>query len=223
MPPGLSSTIPIQRRHPFLHRNENLRQSFDNQSLSERVHLVLDFMKSVNINLPILLWAISWNIPDLISDPKVSAERTALMVSEELPGILAHWRHPPRKHNSGIRTRAAYVTMNKFALDTVLEIIGNEMGALDEVFKSPQSELSEESLLSIKWEEMTAEVRREAPTTWTLFRHAAYTQEQESRNTRKNPDSVNISLLIATYFTNLEVVCSYDDCYGSIFTFPSPL
>ena len=53
MPSGPSSTIPNQIRHPFLHRNENLRQSFDNQSLSERVHLVLkslDFMKSVNIN-----------------------------------------------------------------------------------------------------------------------------------------------------------------------------
>ena len=111
MPPDTSSSSPNQRRHPFLYRNENIRQSFDNQSLSERVRQVLDFMKSVNINLPILLWAISWNIPELISDPKVSAERTALMLSDELPRILAHWRQPPRKHNTGIRTRAAYVTM----------------------------------------------------------------------------------------------------------------
>ena len=34
--------IPNKRRHPFLHCNEILRQSFDNQSLSERVNLVLD-------------------------------------------------------------------------------------------------------------------------------------------------------------------------------------
>ena len=73
------------------------------------VRQVLDFMKSVDINLPILLWAISWNIPELISDPKVSAERTALMISDELPDILAHWRLPPRKHNSGIRTRSSQV------------------------------------------------------------------------------------------------------------------
>ena len=104
-------------------------------------------MKLVDINLPNLLWAISWIIPEFISDPNVSAERTALRVSEELPGILAHWRHPPRKHNSGIRTRAAFVAMNKFALD----MVGNEMDTLDEVFKSPQDELSEESLLSVKW------------------------------------------------------------------------
>jgi hypothetical protein len=48
-------------------------------------------------------------------------------------------------------------------LDTVLEIVGNEMDALDDVFKSPQDELSEESLLSIKWKEMTADVCHEAP------------------------------------------------------------
>jgi hypothetical protein len=88
--PGSSSSIPSQRQHPFLHCNENIHHSFDNQSLSECVHLVLDFMKLVNINLPILLWDISWNIPELVPNPKVSAERTALMVSEELPGILAH-------------------------------------------------------------------------------------------------------------------------------------
>ena len=94
--------------------------------------------------------------------------------------------------------------MNKFALDTVLEMVGNEMDALNEVFKSPQGELLEESLLSIKWEEMTADVCHEAPTTWTLFHHAAYTQKQESRNTRKNLDTVNICLLIVSYFTDIE-------------------
>jgi hypothetical protein len=103
-------------------------------------------MSSVNINLPILLWAISWNIPELVSDLKVSAERMALMVSNELLWILAHWWCPPWKHNSGIHTKAAYHTMNKFALDTILEIVGDEMDALDNVFKLPQSELSEESL-----------------------------------------------------------------------------
>ena len=72
MPPGPSSTITNKRQNPFLHCNENFCQLFNNQSLSEHVNLVLNFMKSVNINLPILLWAISWNIPDLISDPKLS-------------------------------------------------------------------------------------------------------------------------------------------------------
>jgi hypothetical protein len=148
-------------------------------------------MRSVDINLPILLWAISWNVPELVSDPKVSAERTALMLSNELPGILAHWCHPPQKHGLGIRTKAAYESMNKFALESVLELVDNEMGALKDVLSSPQTELSEGALLSIKWKDLMASVCHKAPTTWALFCHAAYTPKQESRNTIKNPDTVS--------------------------------
>ena len=66
--------------------------------------------------------------------------------------------------------------------------------------------VSEESLLSIKWQEMTTDVRHEtlSPTTWTLFCHATYTQKQESWNTRKNPDTSNICLLNVSYFTDIE-------------------
>jgi hypothetical protein len=88
------------------------------------------------------------------------------MVSDKLPGILAHWRRPPRRHNFGIRTKAAYDTMNEFSLDTVFDLVDNEMGSLEDVFSSPQSELSEENLLNVKWKDMTATVQREAPTTW---------------------------------------------------------
>jgi hypothetical protein len=202
VPDPISSST-NQRRHPSLRRTESIRKSFDNQALAERVRSVLGFMTSVGINLPVFLWAISWNIPELVSDLNVSAERTALMVSDELPGILAHWRRPPRKHSSGIRTKAAYDTMNRFALETVLEIIEYEMGALGNVFNSPQSELSEEGLLDIKWKDMVASACHEAPTTWALLRHAAYTQKQESRNTTTNPDTVShLTLSAIAYFTD---------------------
>ena len=189
----LSSTPDQRRRHPSFHRTENIRRFHDNQSLIDSVCLVIDFMKSVNINLPIFLWAISWNIEELSSDLNVAAERTALMHSDELPGILAHWRRPPRKHSSGVRTKGAYDAINKFALESVLELVESEMGAsaLDNILSSPQDELSEESLLSVKWDDVMASVRCEAPTTWAVFRHAAYTQRQEYRNTVKNPDTVS--------------------------------
>jgi hypothetical protein len=205
--------------------SQSLGQSQSLASLAARVRLVLDFMRSVNINLPILLWAISWNVPELVSDSNVSAERRALMVSKELPGILSHWRRPPRKHNAGIRTRAAYDTMNKFALDTVLELVGDEMSSLGNVFSSPQSELSEEGLRSIKWEDMATSVCHEAPTTWTLLRHAAYTQKQECRNAATRPDTVRPNpLSIVARFTDWNtVVCPNDDRDGRILSLTSPL
>lgn len=224
LPQEPSSSSPNNRRHPSLYRTENIRRLLDDQTLAERVRSVLDFMKSVGLNLPVLLWAISWNIPDLVSDPKVSAERTALILSDELLGILAHWRRPPRKHSSGIRTRAAYDTMTKFAINTVFEVVDTEMGALNTIFSSPQDELSEESLLEIKWKDMMADVGREAPTTWALLRHAAYTQKQVSRNTTKDPDSVSLdSVSCYLFYLPPDLVCLNDDCYGSIFAFASSL
>ena len=105
-------------------------------------------MKSIKINLLLFLWALSWNIPELVSDLDVTAERTALMLSDELPGILAHWCRPPRRHGFGICTKGAYKTMNKFALDSVLELIKNEMGELEDELSSPQSDLSEETVVA---------------------------------------------------------------------------
>lgn len=200
MTPEPSSSSPNQRRNPFLQRNENIRQSFDNPSLSEHVCLVLDFIKTVNINLPILLWAISWNIPDLVSDPKVSAERTALMVSDELSGILAHWWHPPWKHNSGIRTKAAY--------DTINICFGYRSWDCRKWDGCPRWCIQVTSRWTFGGEFVEHKMERDDgwclsqgshPTTWTLFCHAAYTQKQESRNTRKNPDTVSLcNLLTAT-------------------------
>jgi hypothetical protein len=185
---------PCDRQHPYFQRNQNIHESLSPEALVERVTSVLDFMRSAGLNLPILLWAISWNVPELVSEPQVIAERTALMISEELPGILAHWRRPPRRHNAGVRTKAAYDTMNNFALETVCELIGKEINALGDVLASPQDELSEDGLLSIKWGDIAAEVNQTAPTTWRLLRHVAYVSKQESRNKLKSPDTVRAVL-----------------------------
>jgi hypothetical protein len=141
--PEKSSSTPRRRQISF-NCTENLWRLLDNHSLAKHVRSVIDFMKSIDINLPLFLWALSWNIPELVSDLNVAAKRTALMLSDELPGILAHWHRPPQKHGIGIHTKAAYETMNKFALDTVLELVEEEMGDLDNVLHSPQSDLSEE-------------------------------------------------------------------------------
>lgn len=56
----------------------------------KHIFAVLKYMESLRLNLPILLWALSWNYeyPDLISDRRACFARTALTTSELLPGIL---------------------------------------------------------------------------------------------------------------------------------------
>ena len=58
-----------------------------------RVLDVLAYMESLQLNLPILLWALCWNdsYPDLVLNNKARFARTVLTTSELLPGILRLW------------------------------------------------------------------------------------------------------------------------------------
>ena len=166
----------VERLNPYRRRTRNLCRAFEDQPQShlvQSVRSVIDHMRSLGLNLPSFLWAISWNIDELTADSIVASERTALMVSEELPEILANWRRRPRKHNAGICIKAACDTMTTFALNTVRELVGGEMGALTNVMRFPLGDLSEESLLGIHWKDLISEVKACAPTTWSLFHHSA--------------------------------------------------
>jgi|ERR1700722_15101014 len=198
--------IPNPRRSPHQYRTRNYRRFLEeNGLLVDRILLVLEYMNSIQVDLPILLWAISWNVQELVENPVVQFMRTALMVSDELPEILANWHKPPRAHGAGTRTKAALEAMNRWAMETVMETIDSEMRALKAVMNSPQSNLTEESLLGISWQEMIEAVTMAAPITWKLFRHAAYTTKQEARNTMKDPDAVRTiyDLLLAELLTDI--------------------
>jgi hypothetical protein len=196
--PNRPSQAPPSHDNPHCQRTRAWRTFLEQNNLFvDRVTRVLDFMNSLQIDLPLLLWAISWNVPELRSDPNVIYARTALMVSVELPVILTHWHKPPRAHNSGIRTKGAHETMTRWAISTVSTLLESEMGTIDAMM-TPDEPLSEESLLATKWQDMISDVQRHAPNTWRFFRHAAYTTMQDRRNTVKTPDAVSIYGLFIT-------------------------
>jgi hypothetical protein len=162
---------------------------------------VLEYMESLQLNLPILLWALCWNdaYPDLISNNKARFARTGLSTSELLPGILRLWHHPPCAHNRGVRTEAACRAMEDWAVDTVCGILDKESENLKEYMKFPQEELSQETLLVIKWDDLSSNVKILSPMTWKLFCHTASTQQQEKQNRYKTPDAVSGTLTATLY------------------------
>lgn len=181
---------------PHLRHTDRCRQFLEvSGDISDRVLKVLALMDDLHLNLPLFLWAISWNVPELISNNRVRYARTTLMVSVELPGILAHWHKPPRSHSQGIRTRAAGDALNSWAMETVCETLDRELSILKPTMSLPQKDLSEEVLLSVSWKEMIPEVKSKAPTLWKLFRHTMYTPRQEQRNQSKDPDAVQFSIV----------------------------
>jgi hypothetical protein len=154
---------------------------------------VLEYMESLQLNLPILLWALCWNeaYPGLVSNNKACFARIGLTTSELLPGILRLWHHPPRAHNRGVRTEAVCQAMEDWALNTVCNVLDRESDNLKEYMKFPQEDLSQETLLAIKWDDLISNVKILSPVTWRLFRHAASTQQQEQRNKLKTPEAVS--------------------------------
>jgi hypothetical protein len=147
-------------------------------------------MEDERLNLTVFLWALSWNDDKLKRNMKAVHERTTLMHSEELGSILANWHQPPRQHDTGVRTRAAKEAMTGWAIETVSDLIDDEIQALGPSLSLPREDLSEESLLAIKWQGLIEEVQSAAPTLWKVLRNASYTRKQDKRNTMKTPDAV---------------------------------
>ncbi|KAI0071976.1 hypothetical protein K474DRAFT_1668395 [Panus rudis PR-1116 ss-1] len=160
------------------------------EELRTRVLNVLDYMDKQDLNLPLLLWELFWNNDELYSDDKARYARTELMLSEEFEQLLRLWHKPTRFHNKGVKTRAAYDVLETFVKETLSYEIDDEMKKVANAMHSPQEDLSEQYLLSIKWEECIAQVQVLAPRLWGLLRHAAYTPQQDERNSMKSPDSV---------------------------------
>jgi hypothetical protein len=102
-------------------------------------------MDELHLNLPVFLWAISWNVPKLTSNPVVCFARTALIVSDELPGILAHWHRPSCFHGQGICTKAARKALNGWALDVIYGTLDNKLVMLKLIMSLPPGDLSEET------------------------------------------------------------------------------
>ncbi|KAH9949025.1 hypothetical protein B0H21DRAFT_804739, partial [Amylocystis lapponica] len=182
-----------------------------------RVQKILRYMKELHLNLPLFLEALSWNVPELSSDANVRYARTALMVSEELPGILRNWYRPPRTHGRGIRTNGAREAFKNIAVDILSDVIQDEMDMLKPIMRSPQTELSESTLLDIHWPEMISDVQCAAPTLWGLLRMTAYTSRQAKKNKAKNPDASVLMMISIACFSRSHHLCKLPKLFAIYF------
>lgn len=177
--------------------------AIDAGDLAYRVRAVLDFMESKNIDLPILLWAISWNNAELIADARVRFHRTTLMVSDELPDILSKWANPPRVHGRGLRTQAGKEAIQTLAFQLVSQVIEKEVENMVECMRRSPDDVSEDSLLTTNWEVMIREAKEAAPFLWNTLRMVSYMQRQDTRNTMKTPDFVSVLIIFKYSRINL--------------------
>jgi hypothetical protein len=183
-------------------RTEAMRRSLaatPHSNIMDRMAEVIDFMTSKGLDVPTFLFYMSWNLNVDTSTPaygKIRYARTSLMHSDLLAKILEKWYWPPRKHEEGIRTRAARQTMERWAEQNIKTRMNREMRMLLPLTSSPSEDLSEDSLLSFNLHVASSSFQAAAPLTWGLLHAAASTPLQLARNTYKNHTAVYFAIQI---------------------------
>ncbi|KAH7881683.1 hypothetical protein F5I97DRAFT_1783976, partial [Phlebopus sp. FC_14] len=78
---------------PPLVNTRRLRSSFVGNA-AKKVEAILYFMDTLDLNLMLFLDFLSWGNHECSINTKIWYECTALMISDELLGILEHWYRP---------------------------------------------------------------------------------------------------------------------------------
>lgn len=166
-------------------------------NMAAKVLTVLSCMDSVGLNLPLFLDLLSWGDQDCVENAKIRYERTALMVSEELPGILERWRSPPWATGStDVQAKAAQLVMEEFAFSCVAEVVEKELQGIQELARCPSDEVSDAGLTRFLIKDMVLKLSSPAlgstPKLWALLQKVSRTKKQDRKHTKKLSDLVGL-------------------------------
>ncbi|KAJ7905795.1 hypothetical protein B0H14DRAFT_3103084 [Mycena olivaceomarginata] len=157
--------------------------------LASKIKATLTVMDGLGINLPILLDGLSWGDPGCNLDAKIRYERSALLNSTELPGILHRWR-----------PKGAKDIMQDFAVNCSLQVLELELESLADLFKSPAGlDVTEEELTGVSLPKMITEVKKNAPNLWQVLTHLARSPTQLERISFSQDEFCIILIVIAIF------------------------
>ncbi|KAJ7456332.1 hypothetical protein B0H11DRAFT_2160949 [Mycena galericulata] len=170
------------------------------EGLAEKVKMVLVLMDGIGINVPIFLDGLSWGDAQCTLDAKIRYERSALLNSEELPGILHRWWKPPRSARSNkSRPKGARAIMQDFAFKCSQDVLEQELEKLAPLFKAPAGEdVTEAELTGTSIPKLIAEVQKIAPNLWRVLMQLARSHRQRERSPKKDPAKI-ILVVIAIF------------------------
>lgn len=122
-------------------------------------------MKSLDFDIPLFLWYISWSSDEVTRNADAQYARTAFLHSKQFPLLLDIWRNG----HKGTVTRGAQDSLDPWSVKNTEFLMNKEMEALAPYMLSPQSQLSEESLLAITLEDIITEIKTTAPITFQIL------------------------------------------------------
>jgi len=156
----------------------------------QTVKRVLDVLKEGGMGVAGFLDALFWGNELAIADPTTRSARTSLTHSDRLAGIVSRWLSPPRTSQGGSTAGGARRVLLPVIINTVKSIIKKEMDALVNELKEDSADVTEQSVLGTVIDEVQEKVQATAPVFYDLVKTAAWSEEQDKRNTLKDPTKV---------------------------------
>ena len=158
----------------------------------QTVSRVLDVLKEGEMDVVGFLDALCWGNKLAIADPTTKGARTSLLHSDRLATVVSRWLSPPRTTKGGPRAEGAKRVLLPVVIKAVEKIIKTEMDAVVEELKEDSADITERSVLGSVMEEVQETVQVMAPVFYRLVKTAAWSEEQEERNTLKEPTKVRV-------------------------------
>ncbi|KAH7921009.1 hypothetical protein BV22DRAFT_1132613 [Leucogyrophana mollusca] len=203
-----------------LQNTRNLRDALEQvHDIAERVENILQYMNQLGFNLPLFLFYVCWGHHGCTTNPKIRYEHTALMVSEELPIILVNCHKPPRTSGSHhVRAAGARRPLELFAFSCVADVVNAELDGIKSLTRCPDEQVSGDGFTSLYIEDMLLKLSSPGfggtPKLWALLGRLTKTSAQEKRNTEKNTDLVNLSIIFQIAFSRNQ----YDNRWAKFLT-----
>ena len=163
---------------------------------------VLDVLKEGGMDVVEFLDALCWGNQLAVADITAKAARTNLMRSDRLAVVVLRWLCPPRTSQGGPRAGGARHVLLPLVIDTVKDIINDEMDAVVEELKEDSADVTEQSVLGTVIDEVWEKVPVIAPVFYELVMKAAWSEGQEERNTLKDPTKVSMACFMHLYHKN---------------------
>ena len=162
--------------------------------LKGKVESALKFFDDIGLKCDNFLVGMSWGDLACNQDPKIQAQRTLLLQSPKLQGILERWTTPPRSKNSKkSRPKGARAVMEKFMIEYTTKTLRDELNVLAPMLKSSTYvDVNESTLADTTFEDLSSAMQTEAPTVWELLCSLATTPKQNTQNIHKNPEKVTL-------------------------------
>ncbi|KAH7890501.1 hypothetical protein F5I97DRAFT_1933788 [Phlebopus sp. FC_14] len=172
----------ISNQPPSLVNTHRLRSSFVGNA-AKKVEAVLYFMDTLDLNLTLFLDFLSWENHKCSINTKIWYEHTALMISDELPGILEHWYRPLCSHNSHhARAHGGSHMLELFTFKCVGDVLNTELDGLRDLCACPSDKVSEIGLTSFFVEDMLLKLSSPgfggALKLWNMLQTISSTTEQ---------------------------------------------